>query len=110
MGLQDFPSFYDHISPNPVAAVPSLHAAWAVLLFIFVLKLYGRRWAVLAAVYPLLIFVGTIYEGEHYAFDVICGILYAVVGYLITPSLMGYAKRAWKKLAPTYSKRTFKAT
>ena len=29
LGLEDFPSVYNKISPNPVAAVPSLHAAYA---------------------------------------------------------------------------------
>jgi membrane-associated phospholipid phosphatase len=103
LGLQDFPSFYDHISPNPVAAVPSLHAAWAALLFIFTLKLYGRRWAALAAIYPLLIFIGTIYEGEHYAFDVIAGIVYAIVGYLVTPVIMRYSKLLWNHTVPIFS-------
>jgi membrane-associated phospholipid phosphatase len=103
LGLQDFPSFYDHISPNPVAAVPSLHAAWAALLFIFTLKLYGRRWAALAAIYPLLIFIGTIYEGEHYAFDVIAGIVYAIVGYLVTPVIMRYSKLFWNHTVPIFS-------
>jgi membrane-associated phospholipid phosphatase len=97
LGLHDFPSFYNHITPNPVAAVPSLHAAWAVLLTIFVYKLYGRRWAALSAVYPLLIFIGTIYEGEHYAFDVLAGIAYALAGYFITPSVMRLVKRLTSK-------------
>lgn len=88
LGLQDFPSFYNQISPNPVAAVPSLHSAWAVLFFIFVLKLYGRRWGALAALYPLLIFVGTVYEAEHYAFDVITGVLLALAGYWVTPLIL----------------------
>jgi len=88
LGIQDFPSFYNHIAPNAVAAVPSLHAAWAALFVIFIYKIYGRRWAILACIYPLLIFVGTIYEGEHYAFDVLAGILYAAAGYKITPYIM----------------------
>jgi len=97
LGVHDFPSFYQHIAPNPVAAIPSLHAAWATLLLIFVYKLYGRRWAALAALYPLLIYVGTIYEGEHYATDVILGIIYAVIGYLITPHLMLYSRRLGRR-------------
>jgi membrane-associated phospholipid phosphatase len=101
LGLRDFPSFYNHITPNEVAAVPSLHAAWAVLLVIFVYKLYGRRWAMLAAVYPLLIFIGTIYEGEHYAFDVITGIIYALAGYLVTPYLMRAVKSIILRLPDT---------
>jgi len=88
LGIRDFPSFYNHIAPNAVAAVPSLHAAWAVLFVIFIDKIYSRRWAALACLYPLLIFIGTIYEGEHYAFDVLAGILYAVAGYKITPYIM----------------------
>lgn len=99
LGLHNFPSFYNHISPNQVAAIPSLHSAWAVLLLIFVYKLYGRRWAALAGIYPLLIFVGTIYEGEHYAFDVIAGIIYAIAGYFATPHFMNYASRLRAKLA-----------
>lgn len=102
LGLKNFPSFYNHISPNPVAAIPSLHAAWATLLLIFVYRLYGIRWAMLAAIYPFLIYVGTIYEGEHYAFDVLSGIAYAAIGYLITPWFMAKARRLWSFV----SKRT----
>lgn len=88
LGLKDFPSFYNHIAPNPVAAIPSLHAAWATLLLIFAWRLYGWRWGFVSAIYPALIYIGTIYEGEHYAFDVITGILYAVAGYLAAPWVM----------------------
>jgi membrane-associated phospholipid phosphatase len=94
--LNDFPSVYNHISPNPVAAIPSLHAAWATLLVIFVYKLYGKRWALLACVYPFLIYVGTVYQGEHYAFDELTGILYAAAAYLATPYLMRQSKKFWK--------------
>lgn len=88
LGIHNFPSLYNHIAPNPVAAVPSLHAACATLFSLFVFKLYGRRWGLLSLIYPVLIYVGVVYEGEHYAFDVITGILYAVVFYLFTPLLM----------------------
>jgi membrane-associated phospholipid phosphatase len=103
LGLKNFPSFYNHITPNPVAAIPSLHSAWATLLVIFIYKLYGRRWAALAAIYPLLIFFGTIYEGEHYAIDVIFGIGYAVAGYLLAPWVLKNIKKAASKLAAAKS-------
>jgi len=83
-GIHDFPSVYNKISPNPVAAVPSLHAAYATLLIIFVYKLFGKKWAALAVIYPLLIFFGTVYMGEHYAIDEILGIIYALAGYFLT--------------------------
>jgi hypothetical protein len=93
LGIHDFPSFYNHLAPNPVAAIPSLHAACATLLTLFVFKLYGRRWGLLSAIYPLMIYFGVVYEGEHYVFDVICGVAYAVAGYALTPHLMRLGSR-----------------
>lgn len=104
IGIHDFPSFYNHIAPNPVAAVPSLHAAWATLLLIFVYKIYGKRWAALAALYPLVIFFGTIYEGEHYVFDILCGITYAVAGYFAVPHITKF----FSKFIPKNTKHWIK--
>lgn len=95
LGIHDFPSLYDHIAPNPVAAVPSLHAACATLLSLFIFKLYGKRWGVLSLMYPALIYVGVVYEGEHYAFDVFCGMAYAIAGYSLTPYLMKWSERLY---------------
>lgn len=81
LGVKDFPSLYNHIAPNPVAAVPSLHAACATLLSIFVFKIYGKKWGMISLIYPALIYVGVIYQGEHYFFDVVAGIVYAFIGY-----------------------------
>lgn len=110
LGLHDFPSFYNHISPNEVAAVPSLHAAWATLLAVFIYKLYGRRWGLVATLYPLLIYVGTIYQGEHYAFDVLAGIAYALAGYWLTPYLMRFAISLYGKAKKAYSSSTKSAS
>ncbi len=84
LNLHDFPSVYNKISPNPVAAVPSLHAAYATLLVLFVWKLFGKKWGLAALVYPFLIFVGTVYQGEHYAIDIVIGIIYALIAYYLT--------------------------
>lgn len=96
LGLHNFPSVYNHISPNSVAAVPSLHAACATLLSLFIFKIYGRRWGLVSLIYPILLYVGVIYEGEHYAFDVISGIFYALAIYklvpLATPAVSRWAK------------------
>jgi len=110
LGLRDFPSVYNHIAANPVAAIPSLHAAWATLFLIFVWKLYGRRWGLLAAIYPFLIFFGTIYEGEHYGFDVILGVAYGVAGYLITPWLISRWNHVWRQFRLAYSSNTKSAS
>lgn len=102
LGIHDFPSVYNHITPNPVAAVPSLHAAWATLLVLFVYKIYGYRWTILASIYPLLIYVGTMYEGEHYAFDIVTGIAYAFAAYWATPYILAFIIKIYKKLKPIY--------
>lgn len=106
LGIQDFPSVYDAISPNAVAAIPSLHAAASTLFAILIFKLYGRKWGALAALYPLLIYTGTVYEGEHYVFDLIVGAAYAAVAYLITPRLIKWSKTVWFKLRNSSSTKS----
>ncbi len=109
LGIHNFPSLYNHIAPNPVAAAPSLHAAAATLLAIFVFKLYGWRWGCLASLYPLLIYLGVVYEGEHYVFDVIAGVIYAIAGYLLTPWFIKVLSRSNRRLPrPGASARTAK--
>lgn len=98
LGLKDFPSFYNEITPNIVAAVPSLHTTWAVLLSIFIFKLYGRRWGSLSLLYPAAIAFGTVYQGEHYAFDILTGVLYAAVAYYVTPYLTSRAAKLINRL------------
>ncbi len=92
MGIHNFPSLYNHLSANPVAAVPSLHSACATLFSLIVFKLYGRRWGALSLIYPVLIYIGVIYEGEHYLFDVLTGIVYAVAAYLAAPYVTTWLK------------------
>lgn len=106
LGIHNFPSIYNHIAPNPVAAVPSLHAACGTLLSIFIYKLYGRKWGLISLVYPVLLCFGVVYEGEHYAFDVILGIAYAFAGYLLTPYLMRKTKAVSARMARAYSSNT----
>lgn len=74
---------------NDVAAVPSLHAAYSLLI---VLELWPRapwrRPAVRAAVrgllvaYPLMMGFALVYGGEHYVVDLLLGWLYAAVAFV----------------------------
>lgn len=43
MGIKDFSSFYANLSPNPVAAVPSLHSAYPTLFALFLNRMYGLK-------------------------------------------------------------------
>jgi PAP2 superfamily len=66
---------------NDVAAVPSLHAALALLV---ALSVWPRRWwaRLLVAAYPLAMALAIVYTGEHYVADVLLGWVYAVAGFL----------------------------
>lgn len=91
LGVQDFPSLYNKISPNPVAAVPSLHAAYSVLFCILIFNLFKKnRWKWIALIYPFSIMFGTVYMGEHYIFDALLGAVYAFGAHKMTPYVMRF--------------------
>ncbi len=74
-------TFYD-IGPDPVAAFPSLHAAFPFLAFLFARRGFGRiGWAVFA--YFLLVVFSIVYLGDHYVTDAIAGVGYAVASYAL---------------------------
>lgn len=98
LGIHDFPSVYNKISPNPVAAVPSLHAAYATLFAIFAFKLFKTRWKYLSLLYPIFIYFGTVYQGEHYAIDEILGGLYAVGAYFAAPYVIRLCQKLWRQV------------
>ncbi len=85
LGIKDFPSVYSKVSPNAVAAVPSLHAAYATLFALYVTTLFKGRWRFIAWIYPILIYIGTVYQGEHYFIDELLGALLAVVVFFASP-------------------------
>lgn len=73
-----FPSVYWLFSPNSVAAMPSLHAAYPTLVFLYLLKYFGKRmWFFFFYVFG--VWFAIVYLGHHYVIDALVGILYAVV-------------------------------
>lgn len=81
MGIQNFSEVYSRLPANPVAAVPSLHSAYPLIFSLFILQAFGwrRYWWVL--IYPVSMWIGVVYMGEHYVIDVILGALYAALAY-----------------------------
>jgi membrane-associated phospholipid phosphatase len=67
---------------NKVAAVPSLHAATALLIALFFWP-RTTRWRWLLVLYPLAMALSLVYLGEHYVSDVLLGWLYAVVVFVV---------------------------
>lgn len=65
-------------SSNPVAAMPSMHAAAAALVAAFFWV--GTAWwgRVTLALYPLAMGFALVYTAEHYVVDVLAGVLAAV--------------------------------
>lgn len=101
-GVHDFPSVYNKIAPNQVAAVPSLHAAYSMLIALYTTKLFKTAWRLVVWVYPALIWVGTTYMGEHYVIDIIIGVLYAYVGYRVAPTVAKYFSKIFAKFWRIY--------
>jgi hypothetical protein len=87
-------SVTDLIHPNPYAAIPSLHAGYAFLAFLFVVTLaWKTRWrwlALLGLAYPLAQCFAVVYTANHYVVDLVIGCAYAAV------SLWG-VQRLWRR-------------
>jgi hypothetical protein len=66
---------------NDVAAVPSLHAAYALLVTLVLWPLVRRPWRIPLAVYPLAMAFALVYTAEHYVVDVLLGWVYAVAAF-----------------------------
>lgn len=63
---------------NPVAAMPSLHAATAMLVALFTISHSTGRWRWLALIYPALMCFALLLYAEHYVLDEAVGILLAL--------------------------------
>ncbi|WP_433307783.1 phosphatase PAP2 family protein [Actinoplanes sp. CA-030573] len=67
---------------NPVAAMPSLHTAYAMMAVAFFLPMVRKRWWPLLLAYPLAMTFTLVYTGEHYVADVLVGWLYVALTFL----------------------------
>ncbi len=64
---------------NPVAAMPSLHAAFSLFVVVFFLPRVRRRWVRVALLaYPVVMGLALVYVAEHWVIDLIAG--WACVG------------------------------
>ncbi len=69
---------YTHAIGNPLAAFPSLHAAYPILTLLAAREVWPRGSWLLAG-WALLVFVSVLYLGHHYLVDVYAGIALALV-------------------------------
>jgi membrane-associated phospholipid phosphatase len=94
------PSVYWMFSPNPVAAMPSLHAAYPMLVLLYMLKYFGKRWWFFS-IYVAGVWFAIVYLGHHYVIDAVFGALYAVVAFFVVEyfysKYLEYKKQRTKK-------------
>lgn len=81
--------YYQSLNPNPVAAFPSLHAAFPMLALL-ALRTVDRRMARPALAWCVMVWFSIVYLGEHYLVDALAGIgsaalAWAVVTHLVAP-------------------------
>jgi hypothetical protein len=78
-----FNTFFEEGSQysNPVAAVPSLHAAYTLLITLALWRLAPRWGRVLLAAYPCAMAFALVYTAEHYVADILLGFVYAVIAF-----------------------------
>jgi hypothetical protein len=86
------------ISPNDVAAFPSLHAAYPFLAFLFARRAFGRTgWLMLA--YAACVWFAIVYLGEHWVVDVVGGVIYASTAYFVVLHGPGRVRRFMERAA-----------
>jgi membrane-associated phospholipid phosphatase len=68
---------------NEVAAVPSLHAAYTLLITLVLWRLAPLWGRVLLALYPWAMAFALVYTAEHYFSDILLGWIYAAAGFVL---------------------------
>ena len=66
---------------NPVAAVPSLHVAFSLLVILFFAPQLPKYLKPLVVIFPVCMMVTLVYFGEHYIIDGVLGIAYVLIAF-----------------------------
>jgi hypothetical protein len=80
------------LASNPVAAMPSLHTAFALFVVVFFFDRVRRRWWPLLLAYPAAMTFTLVYTGEHYVIDVLVGWVYVGLAF----GLCALGERWWR--------------
>ena len=85
------PTVYAFIGADAVAAMPSLHAALPFLVCLYAIK-WNKKLGLIFIPYVLGVWFAVIYLGEHYFADVLAGIIYTVIVFVVVENLVPYIK------------------
>lgn len=80
------PSILSFTGGNPVAAMPSLHAAFPTMIFLFLYK-WNKKVGLAFVPYVLGVYFAVIYLGEHYFIDVLVGAIYSVIIFFLVQKI-----------------------
>jgi membrane-associated phospholipid phosphatase len=89
LGAPVYRTIYDFIEPNQFAAFPSMHSALPWFISLFALKI-GKWKALPILIFPFGVWFSAVYLGEHYIVDVLGGIVYATVAFMVAEKLIPY--------------------
>lgn len=91
----NLPAVYHNLNPVAIGAIPSLHTAHILLVFLFAVRYFGHK-ALPLGLYVLAVWSSLIYLGQHYIIDVFAGILYTVFFYIVATEFLHEVD--WEKL------------
>ena len=99
LGVPTIQSAYENGSlVNTVAAMPSLHAAYPLMLMLFFWSA-GIRVRILLGVYTLAMAFALVYGGEHFVVDILVGWAMALAAYaLVMRAVLGKGEALRRKL------------
>ena len=66
---------------NPVAAVPSLHVAFSLLVILFFAPKLPKYLKPLVVIFPVVMMATLVYFGEHYIIDGVLGVAYVLIAF-----------------------------
>jgi membrane-associated phospholipid phosphatase len=89
LGVPVYRTIYDFLQPNQFAAFPSLHSALPWLIALYALKIEKTK-ALPILVFPFGVWFSAVYLGEHYIVDVIGGIAYATIAFILAEKIIPY--------------------
>jgi len=89
LGLPIYKTIFDFLSPNKYAAFPSMHSALPWLISLFAIKIWKAK-ALPILIFPVGVWFSAVYLGEHYFVDVLGGIAYSTIAFVVVEKLLPY--------------------
>ncbi|MDR1991993.1 MAG: phosphatase PAP2 family protein [Nitrososphaerota archaeon] len=87
LGIPVYKTLFDFLSSNLYAAFPSMHSALPFLISLFAIKIWKKK-ALPILIFPFGVWFSAVYLGEHYVVDVLGGIAYALLAFIVVERVL----------------------